>query len=52
MELADVKNDKIRERLSEGRPWFVDPAHFDEAVKRRDREYIRRFKALYGSEEA
>lgn len=38
---------KIRQRLSEGTPWFVDPEHFDEAVETRDREYIRRLKALY-----
>ena len=46
-----IENDKIRERMSQGTPWFVDPAKFDEAVERRDREYIRRLKALYGSEE-
>jgi 3-hydroxybutyryl-CoA dehydrogenase len=46
-----IENDKIRERLSQGTPWFVDPARFDEAVERRDREYIRRLKELYGSKE-
>lgn len=40
-------NEKLRERLAEGTPWFVDPEHFDEAVEARDREYIRRLKALY-----
>jgi 3-hydroxybutyryl-CoA dehydrogenase len=42
-----IENDKIRERLSQGTPWFVDPAKLDEVVERRDREYIRRLKALY-----
>ena len=42
-----IENDKIRERMSEGAPWFVDPEKFDEAVETRDREYIRRLKALY-----
>jgi len=49
----DVRNpagntdERIRQRLSEGTPWFVDPGHFDEAVAERDREYIRRLRALY-----
>lgn len=46
-----IENDKIRERMSQGTPWFVDPARFDEAIERRDREYIRRLKELYWSEE-
>ncbi len=41
--------EKIRERMTEGRPWFVDPEKFDRAIKKRDREYIRRLKALYES---
>lgn len=42
-----IENEKLRERMLEARPWFVDPAAFDEAVERRDRAYIRRLKALY-----
>ena len=42
-----IENEKIRERLSQGKPWFVDPEKFDEAVEKRDREYIRRLKELY-----
>ena len=38
---------KIRERMSEGKPWFLDPEKFDEAVEKRDREFIRRLKVLY-----
>jgi hypothetical protein len=37
--------------MAEGKPWFVDPNKFDEAVEKRDREYIRRLKELYRSEE-
>ena len=47
-----IENEKIRERMSQGTPWFVDSAKFDEAVERRDREYLRRLKDLYWSEEA
>jgi 3-hydroxybutyryl-CoA dehydrogenase len=41
---------KVRDRLAGGKPWFVDPEHFDEAVEERDREYARRLKALYWRE--
>ncbi|MEM7530750.1 MAG: 3-hydroxyacyl-CoA dehydrogenase family protein [Chloroflexota bacterium] len=50
---ADVRNakpnpnEKIRERMAEGTPWFVDPEKFDEAVEARDREYVQRLKTLY-----
>jgi 3-hydroxyacyl-CoA dehydrogenase len=42
-----IENPVLRERMSEARPWFVDPERFDEAVERRDREYIRRLRELY-----
>ena len=42
--------ERIRARRAEKRPWFVDPETFSEALERRDREYIRRLKTLYGSE--
>jgi hypothetical protein len=35
--------------MEQGTPWFVDPDKFDEEIKKRDREYIRRLKALYWS---
>ena len=44
-----IENEKIRNRLAEGTPWFVDPERFDEALEKRDREYIRRLKELYWS---
>ena len=50
-ESLDEAAEKISERMAEGRPWFVDPNKFDEAVEKRDREYIRRLKELYRSEE-
>ncbi len=43
------ENEKIRQRMSQATPWFVDPERFDEAVEHRDREYIRRLKELYWS---
>lgn len=44
-----IENEKLRERMSEAKPWFIDPEKFDEAVEERDREYIRRLKELYWS---
>ncbi len=49
-EPSDEAAEKIRERMAEGSPWFVDPEKFDEAIEKRDREYIRRLKELYGPE--
>lgn len=45
----NIENKKIRNRLAEGTPWFIDPERFDEALEKRDREYIRRLKELYWS---
>ena len=42
-----IANEKLRERMSQATPWFIDPDRFDETVEQRDREYIRRLKALY-----
>ena len=44
-----IEDEKIRERMSEGKPWFIktDPTAFDEALEKRDREFARRLKALY-----
>ena len=39
--------EKVRKRMGEGKPWFVDPERFDEAVEKRDREYMRRLKELW-----
>lgn len=47
----DEVAEKIRRRMAERKPWFVDPERFDEAIEKRDREYIRRLKALYGAED-
>jgi len=40
-------NEQMKQRLANGRPWFIDPERFDEALDARDREYARRLKALY-----
>lgn len=50
-EPIDEAAEKISERMAEGKPWFVDPNRFDEAVEKRDREYIRRLKELYRTDE-
>ncbi len=47
-----IEDEKLRTQMLTGRPWFVDPAAFDEAVERRDRAYIRRLKALYWKDDA
>ncbi|MFC1946963.1 3-hydroxyacyl-CoA dehydrogenase NAD-binding domain-containing protein [Chloroflexota bacterium] len=38
---------KIRNRYAEGKPWFMDPDQYDSEVEKRDRDLIRRLKALY-----
>lgn len=38
---------KIRNRYSEGKPWFMDPDQYESEVEKRDRDLIRRLKALY-----
>ncbi len=40
---------KVRKHQGPNKTWFVDPEKFDEAVEKRDREYIRRYKELYWS---
>ncbi len=47
-----IENDKLRAQMLKAEPWFLDPATFDEAVEKRDREYIRRLKELYWKDEA
>ena len=49
--LSEEVTQKINARKAEKKPWFVDPETFDEAVEKRDREYIRRLKTLYRPEE-
>ena len=46
-----IKNEKLRAQMLKAEPWFLDPATFDEAVEKRDREYIRRLKELYWKDE-
>ena len=33
--------------MEEKKPWFFKPEEFDEAMEKRDREYVRRLKVLY-----
>lgn len=46
-----IENEKLRAQMLKAEPWFLDPATFDEAVEKRDREYIRRLKELYWKDE-
>ncbi len=46
-ELSPEADEKIRQRMMQGKPWFVDPERFEQAIEKRDREYIRRLKQLY-----
>ena len=39
---------KIQERMAERRPWFHAPDRIGEAALARDRDFVRRRKALYG----
>jgi len=50
-ELSAEVAEKIRQRMAQGKPWFVDPERFDQAEEKRDREYIRRLKELYWAKE-
>jgi 3-hydroxybutyryl-CoA dehydrogenase len=43
--------EKLRQRMAQGKPWFVNPQKLGEALEKRDREYIRRLKELYWSKE-
>ena len=46
-----IENERLREQMLKAEPWFVNTATFDEAVEKRDREYIRRLKELYWKDE-
>lgn len=46
-----IENEKLRAQMLKAQPWFLDPDDFEEAVERRDREYIRRLKELYWEED-
>jgi len=46
-DLSDAAKKKLAAQIASGKPWFVDPDHFEEAVEGRDREYARRLKDLY-----
>ncbi len=45
--LSEAAKAKLVAQIISGKPWFVDPEHFEEAVEARDREYARRLKDLY-----
>jgi 3-hydroxybutyryl-CoA dehydrogenase len=39
--------EKIKQRMAEGKPWFIDPEKFEEVNEDRDREYARCLKQWY-----
>jgi len=43
--------DKIRQRMIEGAPWFIDPEKFDEVTQNMNRKYLRGLKEWYWSKE-
>jgi 3-hydroxybutyryl-CoA dehydrogenase len=45
--LSEAAKAKLVAQIISGKPWFVDPEHFEEVVEARDREYARRLKDLY-----
>lgn len=50
-DLSEEQAEMIRERYTEGKPWFVDPETFDEACAAMYRNYARRLKDMYWSTE-
>jgi len=47
--LTDEEIEKIRQRIAEGTPWFIDPRELDEENEKMNRKYLRNLKELYWS---
>jgi len=45
--LSEKGKQKIIDQYLSGKPWFLDPSQYDEAIEARDRDYARRLKELY-----
>jgi len=43
--------DKIKQRMREGSPWFIDPEKFGEVTENMNRKYLRGLKEWYWSKE-
>ncbi len=43
--------EKIRQRYIDGKPWLIDPKDLDKLIEKRDREYVRRLRDLYWSQD-
>jgi 3-hydroxyacyl-CoA dehydrogenase len=43
--------DKIKQRMREGSPWFIDPGKFDEVTENMNRKYLHGLKEWYWSKE-
>jgi 3-hydroxybutyryl-CoA dehydrogenase len=47
--LGDEIRRKIWEQYADGKTWFIEPAEHAAAIEKRDRDFARRLKALYGN---
>jgi len=47
--LSAEEIDKIRQRIAEGTPWFIDPQKLTEENEKMNRKYLRNLKELYWS---
>jgi hypothetical protein len=47
--LTTEEVEKIRQRIAEGTPWFIDPGKLDEENEKMNRKYLRNLRELYWS---
>jgi len=50
-ELTAEATERIKQRMTEAKPWFIDPKRVEAVIEERDRRYVRRLKDLYWSKE-
>jgi len=48
-EFNNEEAEKIKRRMAEGKPWFIDPNKFDDAKEKMDRAYIKCLKCRFSS---
>ena len=47
--LTDETGKKIWDQYADGKAWFIEPGEHEAAIEKRDRDFARRLKALYGN---
>ena len=47
--LTDETRKKIWDQYAGGKTWFIEPGEHEAAIEKRDRDFARRLKALYGT---